>query len=68
MRSLDTARAARYRIVVDPLAPVGKPYKITDEQMDGAYCALPDASGHLQQLKFPNAKSAREWLRATKGE
>ena len=53
---------ARYRIVVDPRAGHDKPYRITDDAWNGAYCAVPDASGHLQVLAFRNAKGAREWL------
>lgn len=59
---LNTARTARYRIRQNPAAGWAKPFEIIDEQIGGAVCALPDASGYLRELKFRNAKGAREWL------
>jgi len=56
-----TLRAARYRIVWSMLAQA---YKIADESMGGAYCALPDEHGQLVQLSFRNGESARSWLAA----
>jgi hypothetical protein len=64
MNALDTAQAARYRVTVDPAADRLRPYVIADEHMGGAFCSLPDATGHLKRLTFRNGKSAREWLDA----
>jgi hypothetical protein len=55
---------ARYRVTTDPLAGLARPFRIADELINGAFCALPDASGHLKVLAFRNAKAARSWLAA----
>lgn len=65
---LSTAAHARYRIIQDHRAGYLRPFKILDELMGGQTCALPDASGHLQELRFVNAKAARNWLAAGSGE
>jgi hypothetical protein len=57
---LSTAKRARYRVTYSPLAGS---FKIIDENMDGAYCALPDKTGHLVQLSFRTADKAHAWLR-----
>lgn len=59
---LDTAVHARYRIHQNPRAGFIRPFEILDELIGGQACALPDQSGHLKVLRFPNAKAAREWL------
>ena len=54
-----TTTGARYRIVHSALSGG---FKIADEQMNGAYCALPDENGILRQLTFRTGERARGWL------
>lgn len=58
---MDSAPYARYRIVWSQTAQA---YKIADEQMDGAYCSIPDEHGQLVQLSFRDGRQARNWLRS----
>jgi hypothetical protein len=52
---------ARYRIVA---APLSGGYKIADDHMGGEFCALPDETGELAELRFRTGRAARDWLAA----
>lgn len=64
MNTSDTARGARYRIVMDPAAHRLRPIKIADESYGGAFCSLPDVTGQREELAFRDERQARAWLAA----